>query len=90
MKSQVSLEEVFSPRAVAIIGVSNSRVNFAEMVLFALIEAKFPNIYPVNPKYEEVQGLPCYPSILDIPGPVDHVVVNIPAEASLKLLDECT
>ena len=90
MKSQVSLEEVFSPRGVAIVGVSNSRVNFAEMVLFALIEAEFPNIYPVNPKYEDVQGLPCYPSILDIPGPVDHVVVNIPAEASLKLLDECT
>jgi len=89
MKPQVTLEEVFSPRGVAVIGVSGSRINFAEMVMMGLIQAQFPNIFPVNPKYKEIQGLTCYPSILDIPGDVDHLVVNIPAEASLKLLDEC-
>jgi acyl-CoA synthetase (NDP forming) len=59
------------------------------MVIHALKEADFPAIYPVNPKYTEVLGLPCYADLLSIPGTVDHVVVNIPAESALSLLDEC-
>lgn len=87
---QVSLEEVFSPRGVAVVGASGpGRMSFASIVLLGLKEAGFPAIYPVNPKYEEVLGLRCYPDLSSIPGPVDHVVVSIPAEASLALLDEC-
>ncbi|MCP4751388.1 MAG: hypothetical protein GY866_10875 [Proteobacteria bacterium] len=88
-RKEVTLDEVFSPRGVAVIGVSATNMSFAEMVVHALQTAEFPAIYPVNPKYEEIMGLRCYPSVLDIPGPVDHVVVNIPAESSLALLDEC-
>jgi len=87
---KVTLEEIFSPRGIAIVGVSSSlALNFASMVLLALKEAGFPNIYPVNPKYTEVLGLPCFPNVQSIPGPVDHVVVSIPAEQSLALLDDC-
>jgi acetyltransferase len=88
-KSAVTLDEVFSPQGVAVVGVSTSKLAFAEMVVHALKEAGFPAVYPVNPKYEEVLGLPCYPNIGAIPGVVDHVVVNIPAESALGLLDEC-
>ena len=88
-KQRVSLDEVFHPRGVAVVGVSASKLGFAELVVDALKRAGFPAIYPVNPKYEEVLGLPCYPSVTAIPGVVDHVVVNIPAESVLKLLDEC-
>jgi acyl-CoA synthetase (NDP forming) len=84
-----TLDEVFSPRSVAVVGVSARNLSFAEMVLHSLKEAKFPAIYPVNPKYDEVLGLPCYASIKDIPGEVDHVIVTIPAESSLRLLDDC-
>ncbi len=88
-KKKVTLDEVFSPRGVAVVGVSKSKLTFAEMVLHSLKEAQFPAIYPVNPKYDEVLGLPCYPDIMSIPGVVDHVVVNIPAESALNLLDDC-
>jgi acyl-CoA synthetase (NDP forming) len=46
-------------------------------------------VYPVNPKYPEVLGLPCYPNVQAIPGAVDHVIVSIPAESALALLDDC-
>ncbi len=86
-----SLEEVFTPRSVAIIGVSGSgKLGFAEMVLLAHIEIGNPNIYPVNPKYDKIFETPCYPTILDIPGPLDHVIVNIPADSVLELLEQCT
>jgi acyl-CoA synthetase (NDP forming) len=84
-----SLNEVFSPRGVAVVGASSTGAGFATGVMVALKEAGFPAIYPVNPKYSEVMGLPCYPSVRDIPGVVDHVVVSIPAESALALLDDC-
>jgi acetyltransferase len=87
---RVSLDEVFSPRGVAVVGASGAqKFSFAEMVVHALKDAGYPAIYPVNPKYTEVLGLRCYPDIVSIPGVVDHVVVNIPAESALELLDQC-
>ena len=85
----VTLDEVFAPRGIAVVGASALKIGFAELVIHSLKEAKFPAIYPVNPKYKEVLDLTCYPSLVDIPGPVDHVVVNIPAGKVLTLLDDC-
>jgi len=86
----VTLEEVFSPRSVAVVGVSGgAELSFSGMIVLSLIMAGFPAIYPVNPKYKEILELPCYPDLLSIPGPVDHVVVSITAEGCLDLLDEC-
>jgi acyl-CoA synthetase (NDP forming) len=64
-------------------------MSFASLVLQGLKEADFPAIYPVNPKYDDVLGLRCYPDLVSIPGVVDHVVVSIPAESAMALLDEC-
>lgn len=90
MKTTVSLDEVFSPRGVAVVGAPGpGKMTFATIVLQALKDAGFPAIYPVNPKHGEVLGLRCYPDLVSIPGVVDHVVVNIPAESALALLDEC-
>lgn len=83
-----SLEEIFSPRGVAVVGASLSG-SFATMVAQSLKAAGFPAVYPVNPKYTEILGLVCYPSVRAIPGVVDHVVVSIPAESALALLDDC-
>ena len=85
-----SLDEVFSPRGIAIIGVSGSgKLGFAEMILMAHLEINNRCVYPVNPKYEEIFGVKCYGSLIDIPEPVDHVVVNIPATSVLELLEQC-
>jgi acetyltransferase len=85
-----SLTEIFSPRGVAIVGASSTdRPSFGREVILSLKEAGFPAIYPVNPKYTEMLGLPCYPNLRAIPGAVDHVVVTIPAELALALLDDC-
>jgi len=84
------VDELFSPRGVAVVGASGAeKLSFAELVVHALKDAEFPAIYPVNPKYTEVLGLRCYPDLVSIPGVVDHVVVNIPAESALELLDQC-
>jgi acyl-CoA synthetase (NDP forming) len=86
---KISLDEVFSPSGIAVVGVSPNKMGFAEMVVHALKSAEFPEIYPINPNYEEVFGLCCYASILDVPDSVDHVIVNIPSGKVLALLDQC-
>jgi acyl-CoA synthetase (NDP forming) len=85
-----NLDEVFSPRGVAVVGVSAAGRGFANGVLASLIAAGFPAIYPINPRYTEVMGLPCFPSLQSVPGVIDHVVVSIPAESALSLLDDCS
>jgi acyl-CoA synthetase (NDP forming) len=58
------------------------------MFVRALQHMDFPGpIYPINPRAQEVLGLPCYPSLLDVPGPVDHVISSIPASGVLELVD---
>ena len=84
-----TLDEVFCPRGIAVVGASPSNLSFAELAVHSLKEAKFPAVFPVNPKHREVLGLPCYATLTDIPGAVDHVIVSIPAKAVLRLLDDC-
>ena len=89
-KKKIPVGDIFSPRGVAVVGASPSAGNpFAIRNVQALMEAGFPAIYPVNPKHTEVLGLPCYSKVSAIPGIVDHVIVSIPAEAVLELLDDC-
>lgn len=46
-------------------------------------------LYAVNPKMTEVRGVPCYPTVLDCPDPVDHVISQIPADGLPELVDQC-
>jgi acetyltransferase len=88
--NSISLDQVFNPRSVAIVGASPDNVlSFSGWAIESLKKAGFPTIYPVNPRHTEAFGLPCYPSVSAIPGPVDHVVVSIPAGRVLELLDDC-
>lgn len=81
------LNYLFKPRSFAHVGVSPKmaagRFNFTEY----LINMKFPgNIYPVNPKYQEILNLKCYPDLASIPGEIDLAVLAIPAPQCPKVL----
>ncbi len=84
------VSQLFSPASVVIAGASPGKeTSFTGRVITSLKQAGFPAIYPVNPKYTEVQGLPCYPDLQSIPEEVDQVIASIPAAATLKLTDDC-
>ena len=86
------LEPIFHPRAVALVGVSSRQQGMSSGFLTSLLEQDFQQdhgLYPVNPKMTEVAGLPCYPSLLDTPDPVDHVISLVPAPAVPGLVDQC-
>ena len=51
---------------------------------------QFPGkVYPVNNKRPEIQGVKCYPTLSDIPGPVDMVAITVPAQLVPGIMSEC-
>src|SRR5690606_21921895 len=46
-------------------------------------------VYPVNPKAHVVSSIPAYPSVKDIPGPVDLAIIAVPQPAVLSVVDDC-
>jgi len=86
------LDYIFHPRSVAVVGVSRPQPGSAGPnpdFVRALQRMGFPLIYPVNPKYRQYDGLKCYPSLLDIEGPVDHVICSVPVEIVPHLVEDC-
>jgi acyl-CoA synthetase (NDP forming) len=83
------LEKLINPASIAVVGASTREQAVGLMVIRNLQRQGFPGtIYPVNPRYGEVAGLPCYPSLSDIPGGVDAVFIAIPAEGGPEVLEE--
>jgi acetate---CoA ligase (ADP-forming) len=71
------LDPLVKPRSVAIVGATD-RVGPARSVIESLGAIGFPGaIYPVNPKYQTVRNLVCYPSLTDLPEAPDVVVFSI-------------
>jgi acetyl coenzyme A synthetase (ADP forming)-like protein len=84
------LDYFFRPGSVAIVGASRNPKKIGHVMLRNLIEGKFQGkIYPINPKTDGMLGLPCYPSVLKVPGRIDLAVISIPAPLVPRTLDEC-
>ena len=76
-----ALQRMLSPKSIAIVGVSAdfNKLNGRPMK-FLLDKGYAGAIYPVNPKYDEIAGIKCYPSVLELPEPADLAVVAVPAK----------
>ncbi|BFI73168.1 acetate--CoA ligase [ADP-forming] I [Nanoarchaeota archaeon] len=79
---------LFDIKSVAIVGASNKEGKVGNIILKNFIKRFNSKIYPVNPNYENLYGLKCYKSVLDIKEPVDCVIVAIPAEGVPEIIKE--
>jgi acyl-CoA synthetase (NDP forming)/RimJ/RimL family protein N-acetyltransferase len=85
-----SVHNLLHPRSVALIGASADREKIGYAVLGNLLRADFTGpVYPVNAERASVRGVRAYPSVLDIPGPVDLAVVAVPASSIDEVMDAC-
>ncbi|GLW05069.1 acyl-CoA synthetase [Microtetraspora sp. NBRC 13810] len=84
-----SMNRIFKPRSVAVIGASAETGKIGNSVMRNLINGGYQgHIYPINPKASEILGLPAYPSISEVPGDVDVAVFAIPAKFVPAALEE--
>lgn len=85
-----SIDEMFAPRAVAVIGASADASKIGgRPIKFLKAHGFAGNIYPINPRADEVQGLPAYHAIGATPSPVDHAIIALPANAVTAAVEEC-
>ena len=84
------LDALLRPRSVAMIGASRNPRALGGRPLGFMARYGFPGkVYPVNGSAPEVQGLPAYASIRDVPGPVDLALVMVRAELVAPVLRDC-
>jgi len=85
-----SLRPFFRPRSVAVIGASRDPSKIGAKLLEALIANNFKGtIYPINRHASQLRGLRVYPSMRDLPHPVDMAIIAVPCDAVLGVVDEC-
>ena len=83
------MEVFFNPSSVAIIGATEKPSSLPGIILKNLLDMGFKGkMYPVNPKYRDVFGLKCFPSILDVPDEIALTVIAIPAPLVLDVLKQ--
>lgn len=84
------LDGFFAPRSIAVIGASEDPERIGGRPLHFCLSSGFAGpIYPVNPTRETVQGLPAFPDIDAIPGPVDLAILAISADRIADTLHAC-
>ncbi|HEX6007264.1 MAG TPA: acetate--CoA ligase family protein [Burkholderiales bacterium] len=83
------LSFLLAPRSIAILGASDdfSKVN-GRTVKYLLAKGYAGSIYPVNPKYERIGELPCYPAVDALPEPPDLAVVGLPATLVVQAVSD--
>ncbi len=75
------IETFFSPGSVAVIGASNNPDKLGYAVVKNLVEGGYSargKVYPINPSAAEILGFKAYPTVLDVPAPIDLAVIVIP------------
>lgn len=84
------MNKLWHPRGVAVVGASATAGSLGHQLLTFLRQHGYSgDIYPVNPRYSEIEGLPCFASVADCPGPVDLALILVGAERVLAALEDC-
>jgi acetyltransferase len=78
------------PKSIAVVGASGTPGKIGYTVLKNLLESKYEGkIYPINPTNDEILGMKCYASVMDVPEAIDAAVITVPAKFSAKVTEEC-
>jgi acetyltransferase len=79
----------FEPKGVAVIGATPQTDSGGHHLVANLTLGYKGPIYPVNPRYNQILGLKCYPNVRDIQGPLDLALIFVPAQAVPQVLEDC-
>ena len=85
----ITLQEIMSPKSIAIVGASDNKARIGGRPLAHMIEQKFSGgIFPINPNRDTVQGIKAYPSLLDVKDDLDFILVAVPSNIVVSVLQE--
>jgi acetyl coenzyme A synthetase (ADP forming)-like protein len=83
------LDPILSPRSIAVVGASRTPDTIGHQIVANLIRYGFTGaVYPVNPRAASIHSVRAYPTVGDIPDPVDLAVIAVPKERVLEVAEE--
>ncbi|TAF11002.1 MAG: GNAT family N-acetyltransferase [Nostocales cyanobacterium] len=84
------LDAIFQPKTVAVIGATEKPGSVGRTLLWNLITNPFGGtVFPINPQRHSVLGIKAYPTIFDVPEPIDLAVIATPAQTVPKIISDC-
>ena len=83
------MEFFFKPRGIAIVGATASKEKGGNMIVSNLKKGYSGRVYPVNPGYKEIEGFTCFPSVTEVPDPVDLAIVFVAAHLVPGVIEAC-
>ncbi|HKU71908.1 MAG TPA: CoA-binding protein, partial [Burkholderiales bacterium] len=87
---RTDIERFFSPRSIAIIGASQDFITISGQPLKHLLSHGYQGkLYPINPRYTDVAGVKCYPSLAEVPEVPDLVLILVNASRVADMLKQC-
>jgi acyl-CoA synthetase (NDP forming) len=84
-----SINKMLNPRSIAVIGATERQNYGGKFVSNILAYRDWLNLYAVNPRYDEVMGIKCYPNVRDLPEAPDVVAIVVPDKAVPQALEDC-
>jgi len=86
----LNLDCIFKPKTIAVVGASTKKGTIGYVMLNNLIRNNYRgNIYPVNPKADDINGIKCYHSIAELPERADLAIVVVPRDFVAQSLEDC-
>ena len=83
-----SIHKMVNPRSIAVVGATE-RMQYGGRFLNSVLRARERvRVYPVNPRYQELMGMPCYPSVGDLPESPDLVGIIVPYDRVIPVLKD--
>jgi acyl-CoA synthetase (NDP forming) len=82
-------QAVFNPRRVALIGASSKDGKLGNLVMRNLLDGFGGELFPIHPGEKEILGHRVYPTVRDVPEPVDLALIAVPTDAVLHAIEEC-
>lgn len=84
------LRTLFTPTSVAVFGASSAPDTFGGILFTNLLENDFKGkLYAINPRYEKIRDIPCYPTIHDVDEPIDLAIITTPANTVPEIIEVC-
>ncbi len=84
------LASLFHPKSVAIVGASKTDGEIGNILVKNVLASGFKgSIFPINSRESEIEGLPCFASLLEVPEKMDLGVICVPAKHCPEVVDEC-
>ncbi len=87
-EAKEAIEILKNSKIFAVVGATSNPEKYGYKIFEALKEAKY-QVFPVNPKYEAINDVACFPTLRLLPEKPELVVTVVPPEVTLKTVEDC-